>query len=45
MLYETGTWNYVNIKEDPCDKRILAQVELDTKIPLTADFKRKYNIK
>ena len=45
ILYETGTWNYMNIDGKPCDKRILEKMELDTKVPLTAEFKKKYNIK
>ncbi|CBY31914.1 unnamed protein product [Oikopleura dioica] len=44
-LYETGTWNYLNIDGNPCDKKILEQMELDTKVPLTTEFKEKYNIK
>ena len=45
MLYETGTWNYLNMTRNQCEKRILDQVELDANAPLTSQFKKKYNIK
>ncbi|CAG5112934.1 Oidioi.mRNA.OKI2018_I69.chr2.g7097.t1.cds [Oikopleura dioica] len=42
MLYETGSWNYLHMSGGLCGVKQLLSTELDTKVPLTDEFKKKY---